>query len=79
MLAVQRRLRQLFPAAVQPALESMRPDPPHDPGVESVEESSDVGAFVVLASPPQERIQILDQLLGGQGRTSLRALLVSAP
>jgi hypothetical protein len=38
-----------------------------------------VGAFVVLAPPPQERIQILDQLLGGQGRTSLRALLVSAP
>jgi hypothetical protein len=74
VLAVERRLRQLFPAAVTPALESIRPDPPHDPGVESVEEPSDVGAFVVLAPPTQKRIQILDQLLGGQGHTPLRAL-----
>jgi hypothetical protein len=44
MPPVQRLLRQLFPAAVTPALEAMRPYPPHDPSVESVEESSDVGS-----------------------------------
>jgi hypothetical protein len=33
-----------------------------------------VGSFEVLAPSPQERVQILDQLLGSQGHASVRAL-----
>jgi len=50
-LAIEHRLRQLFPTTVAPAPESMRPDASHDPSVELVEELSDVGSFVVLAQP----------------------------
>jgi len=34
----------------------MRPDAPPDPTVETLEEFSDLGAFVILAPTPQERI-----------------------
>ena len=52
----------------------MRPDPPHDPSVESVEELSDVGSLVILAPPPQERVELLDQLLGLPGHLPPGAL-----
>jgi hypothetical protein len=32
----------------------MRPDPPHDPSVELIEELSDVGSFVIFAPSPQK-------------------------
>src|SRR5215472_565617 len=50
----------------------MRPNSPHNPGVESVEELSDVGALVVMAPSPQYRIEFLDQLLGLERDTSPR-------
>src|SRR6516225_6321021 len=52
----------------------MRPNPPHDPTVETVKESSDVGSFVVFAPTPQKRIKLLDQLLGFQWHVALSAL-----
>ena len=66
ILTVQRRDGKLLPPAITPTLKSMRPDPPHDPAVELVEEHSDVGSFVILAPSPQERIEFRDQLLGVQ-------------
>src|SRR5260370_16240265 len=47
-------------------LVAMRPDAPPDPAVETLEEFSDVGAFVILAPPAQERVELLNQLLGLQ-------------
>ena len=47
-LAVKRLFGQPFPANVAPTLIPMRPDPSYDPAVESVEERSDVGAFVTF-------------------------------
>src|SRR6516165_225119 len=52
----------------------MRPDPAHDPTVESVEELSDVGSLVVMSPSPQYRIQFRDQLLGLQRYASLGQL-----
>src|ERR1035438_2034642 len=40
----------------------MRPQAPHDPAVELVEESANVGAFVILAPATQDRVDLLDQL-----------------
>ena len=42
-LAVELTLREPFPAPTPPPLESMRPDPSHDPAVETGEELADVG------------------------------------
>ena len=64
VLAVQLGFRQLSPATVPPPLASMRPNAPHDPAVESVEELSDVGSLVIMAPAPQNRIQFLNQLRG---------------
>src|ERR1035437_658392 len=64
VLAVQLGFRQLPPATVPPSLESLRPNAPHNPAVEPVEELSDVGSLVVMAPSPQHRIQFLNQLLG---------------
>jgi hypothetical protein len=66
ILTVQRRRRQLLPTAIAPTFKPMRPDPPHDPTVELIEERSDVGAFVILAPPPQKRVKFRNQLLGFQ-------------
>jgi hypothetical protein len=66
VVAVKCGLRQLFPAAVAPSLEAMRPDSPHDPAVESVEKPADVGALIVLAPTPQEWIKPRNQFLGAQ-------------
>src|SRR5471030_2740398 len=64
VLAIQLGFRQLSPATVPPPLESMRPNAPHYPAVDPVEELSNVGSLVVMAPSPQHRIQFLDQLLG---------------
>src|SRR5471032_239035 len=60
-LPVQPRLGQHFPTHVAPALESMRPDSPHDPSVEPVEDPSDVGALVVVPPAPQDGIESCNQ------------------
>jgi len=52
----------------------MRPDAPHDPSIELVEELSDVSTFVVLAPTSQEWVQRFDQLLSCKGHAPLRAL-----
>ncbi len=44
----------------------MRPDPSYNPAIESVEERSDVGPFVVLAPSPQQWVKCRNQLLGFQ-------------
>jgi len=43
---------------VAPTLASMRPDSPHDPTVELIEELSDVGSFVVLTPPPHSGLSL---------------------
>src|SRR5229473_103172 len=78
VLAVQLCFRQLSPATVPPLLESMRPNAPHNPAVEPVEELSDVGSLVVMSPSPQHGIQFLNQLLGLERHTSAgeRAYLI---
>ena len=44
----------------------MRPDSSPDPAIETLEELSDVGAFVILAPTSYERVQFRNQLLGVQ-------------
>jgi hypothetical protein len=46
----------------------------HDPTVEPVEKLSDVGSLVVMAPPPQYRVQFLDQLRGRERHASLGKL-----
>jgi hypothetical protein len=59
-LTVEPSCRECLPPHAAPALESVRPDSPHDPSVELVEEPSDVGALEVV--PPGY------QQVRGQGR-----------
>jgi hypothetical protein len=40
----------------------MRPNTPHNPAVEPVEELSDMGSLVVMSPSPQHWIQFLNQL-----------------
>src|SRR5258708_23977120 len=78
VLAIQLDFRQLSPATVPPPLESMRPNAPHNPAVEPVEELSDVGSLVVMSPPPQHGIQFLNQLSGSERHapTGKRAYLI---
>ena len=55
-------------------LVAVRPNAAGDPTIEPMEESSDVGAFVVLAPTPQEWIKVCNQLLGGQRSRSMGSL-----
>ena len=71
-LFVQRRRWQLLPARGPPPPKTMRPNAPHDPAVESVEECSDMGALVIVAPPSQCWIQFRDQFLGFPRVTALR-------
>ena len=64
ILAIQLALRKLFPTTVAPAFVPMRPNAPLDPIVEFVEERSDVGTLVVVTPPPQDWVELLDQILG---------------
>jgi len=52
----------------------MRPNPSHDPTIQTVEEPSDLGPRVIRAPPPQEWVEFLDQLLGFQGHVALGSL-----
>jgi len=52
----------------------MRPDASPDPAVETLEELSDVGAFVVLAPAPQKRIKFRNQIRGVQRYRPLGSL-----
>src|SRR5574341_1179133 len=72
-LAIQFGHGQTAPAGTSPMLAAMRPQSPHDPAVESVEEQSDVGALVVVPPPAQQWIQPLNQFRGSQRQTGNRA------
>jgi hypothetical protein len=63
-LAVQLGLGQLFPATGPPSLVAMRPEPVHDPSVESVEQPSNVGTFVIFAPTPQVSLLFLTIFAG---------------
>src|SRR5207302_9449552 len=73
-VAVKLGQRQLGPASVAPMLIPMRPDPSPDPAVKAMEESANVGTFLILAATPQEWIKFRDQLLGSQRYRPLGAL-----
>jgi hypothetical protein len=74
VLAIKLGCRQRLPARTAPALEPVRPNAPHDPAVESIEELSDVGSFEVVAPPSQYRVDPIDQLPGIKRYAPLRAL-----
>jgi hypothetical protein len=74
VLAIKRLLGQPLPAAISPTLVPMRPDPSYNPAIEPVEERSDVGAFVILAPTPQQRVKFRNQLLGLQRHLPLGSL-----
>src|SRR3954471_21202780 len=63
-LAVQVSLREPFPAPAAPTLESLRPDAPQDPTVETGEELADVGLAEILAPPADDRVEFGDQFPG---------------
>src|SRR3984893_18315801 len=69
-LAVELGGRQLVPSPTAPTPEPMRPQAPHDPAIELMEEPSDVGAFVVLAPATQDGIDLLYQLRSRHGRAA---------
>jgi hypothetical protein len=52
----------------------MRPNPSHNPVIETVEESSNVGAFAVLAPTRQQWIEVRNQLISFRGCFACRAL-----
>ena len=52
----------------------MGPDPSHNPAIKSVEELANVGAFVILAPSPQQRVKFRNQLLGLQRYPPLGSL-----
>jgi hypothetical protein len=52
----------------------MRPNASPDPAVETLEELTDVGAFVILAPAPQEWVKCHDQLRGFQRYPPLGSL-----
>ena len=52
----------------------MGPDSSEDPTIETVEELSDMGSFVILAPTPQKRIKFCNQFLGLQGERPFGSL-----
>jgi hypothetical protein len=52
----------------------MGPDSSEDPTIETVEELSDMGSFVILSPTPQERIKFRNQFPGLQGERPLGSL-----
>lgn len=52
----------------------MRPQAPHDPGIELSEKLSDAGSLVVLTPAPHNRIYLRNDLVGRQRDPSLRQL-----
>ena len=57
-----------------PTVASMRPESPHDPGIELSEELSDVRSLVILTPTPQHGIHLRNDLLGRKRYPSLRQL-----
>ena len=66
VLAVELGAWQRLPATATPTFVPLRPEPPHDPTVESVKEPSDVGTSIVVTPPSHDGIDLLDQLPGRQ-------------
>src|ERR1700757_3487845 len=67
VLAVELTAWQRLPTAAAPLTVPMRPDPPHQPSIEPVEELSDVGPLVVVAPTTHDGIDLLYQLLSAHG------------
>src|SRR5262249_47433301 len=62
-LAVELAGWQRCPTATAPFAEPVRPDSPHQPAVESVEELSDMGPLVVVAPTTHNGVRLFYQLL----------------
>ena len=71
-LAIELRGRQCAPSITAPTPEPMRPEAPHDPAIELMEEPSDVSALVMLAPATQDGIDLLDQLRSRHRRAAAR-------
>src|ERR1700757_70878 len=65
VLAVELTAWQRSPTAAAPLVVPVRPDPPHQPSVEPVEELSDLGPLVVVAPTTHDGIDLLYQLPSG--------------
>src|SRR5215831_8225573 len=65
VLAVELTAWQRSPTAAAPLVVPVRPDPPHQPSVEPVEELSDLGPLVVVAPTTHDGIDLLYQLSSG--------------
>src|SRR6516225_8898594 len=65
VLAVELTAWQRSPTAAAPLVVPVRPDPPHQPSVEPVEELSDLGPLVVEAPTTHDGIDLLYQLPSG--------------
>src|SRR5215831_3072094 len=65
VLAVELTAWQRSPTAAAPLVVPVRPDPPHQPSVEPVEELSDMGPLVVVAPTTHDGIDLLYQLSSG--------------
>src|SRR5215469_12829773 len=74
ILAIEHPCRHPLPADIAPALVAVRPNTTDNPAIQSVEEPSDVGSFVILAPAPQQRIKFLNQFLGLQRDLPLGSL-----
>src|SRR6516165_5533548 len=75
---------QRCPTAAAPFAEPVRPDSPHQPAVESVEELSDVGPLVVVAPTTHNGVRLFYQLLsahrsGGTGVVASITILCEIP
>src|ERR1700687_5643328 len=71
-LAIELRGRQYAPSITAPTPEAIRPEAPHDPAIELMEEPSDVSALVMLAPATQDGIDLLDQLRSRHRRAAAR-------
>ena len=74
MLAVEHPRWQPLPACITPMPVAVRPNTTEDPTIGTVEEQSDVGAFVILTPTPQERVKFRNQLLRFQRQPTLGAM-----
>jgi len=68
--AVQLLSRQRLPSPAPPPLIAVRPQPPHNPAVQLVEEPSHVSLLVVVAPSHNDRVDFLYQLRRYQRYTS---------
>ena len=59
--------REVSLPRVAPALEPMRPDTPHDPTFELLEQTADMSLAVVKPPSTNDQVDLGDQLRGRQG------------